>query len=151
MRGRRLFDEIRKKWVVATPEEIVRQSLLQMMTRQLGYPKELIAIEKELKELPNLTDRALELPKRRADVLCFAKGSSPEAPLSSLLLIECKESGLTQAAREQVIGYNHFVQAPFVGIASQDGIEVGFFDQKLNVYRFISGLPSYSDLIKSFR
>ena len=146
MRSRRLFDEIRKKWVAATPEEIVRQSLVLKMVRELGYPKELIALEKELGELPHLKNVS-DVPKRRADILCYTSGGSSDAPLSPLLLIECKEQGLTSAAREQVMGYNHFVKAPFIGIASKDGIEVGLFDPHLKTYNFFFHLPSYSFLV----
>ena len=147
MTAKRLFDEIRQKWVAATPEEIVRQSLVRKMIHELGYPKNLFAIEKELSELPHLKARSAEVPQRRADLLVYTTGSSTDAPLVPLLLIECKESGLNQAAREQVIGYNHYVQAPFVGIASQDGIEIGHFDSCSNSYRFFSTLPSYLQLV----
>ena len=147
MRSRRLFDEIRQKWVAATPEEIVRQSLVQKMIRELGYPKELIALEKELGELPHLK-MVSNVPKRRADIICYASGVSSDASLSPLLMIECKEHGLTPAAREQVIGYNHFVKAHFIGIASRDGVEIGRFDSSLQTYCFYCDLPSYSKLVK---
>lgn len=148
MTTRRLFDEIRQKWVAATPEEIVRQSLLRTMICELGYPKHLIVIEKELSELPHLTARRHEVPKRRADLLVYTPGNGSDAPVRPLLLIECKERGLTQAAREQVIGYNHFVGAPYIGIAAQEGIEIGRFDSRSDNFRFISYIPSYLSLVE---
>jgi len=109
-----LFDPYRKMWVAATPEEIVRQTLLHNMTRHLGYPKHLMAIEKQLSEISSLDGN---VPNRRADILCFRK---VRGELKPLLLIECKEMRPTQEAKRQVLGYNHFVGAPFVAIAGPE-------------------------------
>ncbi len=148
MRRQHLFDEVRQKWVVAMPEEIVRQSLVQKMVRDLGYPKELLALEKDLKELPHLKNEEAQLPSRRADLICFAKGIHPDYPLFPLLLIECKERGLTQSAREQVIGYNYFVKAPFIGVVAEEGIEIATFDKTIQSYHFQRDLPSYLTLLE---
>src|SRR5690349_17670706 len=104
-----IFDEIRKKWIKATPEEKVRQKWLHHFVHSLGFPKELIAVEKDLKDLPQLV--AKEVPDRRVDILCY--GRRVDSSFFPLLLVECKEKGGT-FAKEQVIGYNAFVQAPFV-------------------------------------
>lgn len=134
-----LFDPFRKAWVVATPEEKVRQRLLQLMTAQLGYPKHLLAIEKELSLIPHLKG-ITDLPKRRADILCFAKEIHPDFPLYPLLLIECKEGEVGNEAKGQVLGYNHFVQAFYVAIAGENCLEM--------VYpQALSFLPSYSQLL----
>ena len=57
-----IFDPYRGRWVVETPEEIVRQSCLKLMVEELGYPSGLIAVEKTLKELLN----SASPPLRRA-------------------------------------------------------------------------------------
>ena len=136
-----LFDPIRQSFVSATPEEIVRQKLLQVLMTQLGFPKELLAIEKELSELPHLKSVA-GLPKRRADILCFAKGIHPEYPLYPLLLIECKEGRWGEGAKDQVLGYNHFVGALYVALSGENQVEL-IHPQSL------SFLPSYSQLLES--
>lgn len=137
-----IFDEIRKSWVKATPEEEVRQQWIQRMTQQLGYPKELLVIEKALGELPHL--HSTQVPNRRLDILCYGKESS----LFPLLLMECKEAPLTEDALNQVIGYNHFVKAAFVATANLTQVQVGFFDQAKNQYIFCHFLPSYKELIQ---
>ena len=136
-----LFDPIRQCFVSATPEEIVRQKLLQVMITQLGFPKELLAIEKELSELPHLRGTA-GLPKRRADVVCFAKGIHPEYPLYPLLLIECKEGRWNEGAKDQVLGYNHFVGALYVALSGENLVEL-IHPQSL------SFLPPYSQLLEN--
>ena len=66
-----VFDEIRGKHVPATPEELIRQSLLYIMIYRLHFPKELISIEKQLSELPHLAGqimkvlRAIKVPQRK--------------------------------------------------------------------------------------
>lgn len=145
MSKRVLFDAFRQKWVAATPEEMVRQQLLHKMVGELHYPKELISVEVSLSQLARSVG-GLKGPfsRRRADIVCFS--SLPT--LSPLLLIECKEESLSESVKEQVIGYNHHVRSLFIGIASQKGVEVGFFDQKKGEYCFIDFLPAYPDLLK---
>lgn len=99
------------------PEEIVRQSLIHDMINRLGFPKELIVIEKEMSELPHL--RGKGVPKRRIDLLCFTKKGEILYPL---LLVECKAIPLRDRALEQVFGYNYYVGARFVAIANGQGI-----------------------------
>jgi hypothetical protein len=134
-----LYDEIRKKWVAATPEEIVRQTLLQKLVNSLGFPRELIAIEKALSEIPQISS---QVPDRRIDVIVFYKGKQ----FSPLLLIECKQ-GSEKGAIEQLMGYNHFVQAPFIAVIDQDAITFGF--KESGSYRFIPYIPSYVELVKA--
>ena len=40
-----IFDAFRKRWIVLTPEEWVRQNLLQYLTAIKNYPSKLFAIE----------------------------------------------------------------------------------------------------------
>ena len=43
-----IFDEIRKSWVVLTPEEWVRQNFIRYLVQTMNYPSALIGIEKEI-------------------------------------------------------------------------------------------------------
>lgn len=135
-----LFDPFRKAWVVASPEEVVRQKLLHQMTTQLGFPRELLAVETQLSEVPHLKG-ATGLPKRRADIICYAKGLHPEYPLYPLLLIECKEGSVGEDAKAQALGYNHYIEAFYVAIAGENWIELIY----PNPYPF---LPPYSQLME---
>ena len=71
----------RKKWVAKTPEELIRQFLIGQMIEKLDYPKSLIAVEKELSQLPQLAVPITskdQLPKRRADIIVFSKKEKDE-------------------------------------------------------------------------
>lgn len=141
---KQIYDEIRQDWVKATPEELVRQQWVQRMVHQLGYPKELIVVEKTIGELPHLAGFAV--PDRRLDILCY--GNHPSDSLFPLLLIECKAILLREDAVNQVIGYNHHVKAHFVAAAGPDRLQLGYFDVLTNKYIFCSFLPSYKELLQ---
>lgn len=109
------------------------------MVELFGYPSALIAVEKELAQLPHLYQTSVaSLPKRRADIIVFAKDLTP------LLMIECKAVALTPKFAEQVIGYNAFVKAPWLALANGKEILTGYFDSESGLHRFEPGLPSFS-------
>ncbi len=139
-----VYDEVRRAWVKATPEEKVRQQWLQWMIGKLKFPKELLAVEKELKELPHLFGETV--PDRRIDILCYASGIHPSHSLYPLLMIECKDEPLTEEAVDQVIGYNHHVKAYFVAVVNHEEARLGFFNG--NEYQFYSALPSFKELMQ---
>ena len=138
-----VYDEIRKAWFVATPEELVRQKLIQKMLYELSYPRELIGVEKLLSDLS-----LKPAPKRRVDVVCFAKGMQGRRALAPLLLIECKEEQKAETkALEQVKGYNRYVQAPFLAVAHPEGEKVLFLSGKQS-FQELGCLPSYFNLLQ---
>ena len=94
----------------------------------------------QLSEVPHLKG-VVGLPKRRADILCFAKGIHAEFPLYPLLVIECKEGQVGAEAKSQALGYNHFVQAHYVAVAGDKQIEL-IYPQTLPF------LPPYSQLME---
>lgn len=75
-----VFDPIRKKWVSLTPEEHVRQYLLQYLLHRMDYPASLIAVEKKI---------AVGKMARRFDLTVFDREHKP------WLLAECKEPEVT--------------------------------------------------------
>jgi len=141
---KQVFDTIRQQWVAATPEEIVRQRWIHRMVHELGYPKELLVIERELKMLPHLQAHPDPLPTRRIDLLSFGKRNSNIFPL---LLIECKDQALSQPALDQALAYNTFVQASYVAIVNQDQIRLKY---NLACSRCeISHLPHFKELMEA--
>ena len=139
-----LNDELRGL-VAATPEEHVRQGVLKKMIYELGYPKALICVEKELKELPHLAH--VSTPRRRIDILCYAKEIHPAYPLYPLLLIECKAGAIDAQAKEQLTGYNSSVGAYFIALAAPSEVQFGYLDKKSGRTLFHPGLPAYQELL----
>jgi len=88
-----IFDSLRKKWLVLTPEEWVRQNFIQFLIQVKGYPSSLIAIEKEI-QLGEL--------KKRFDILVYNKDHQP------WLMVECKTMDIAadEKVLEQILRYN---------------------------------------------
>lgn len=143
---KQVYDTIRRQWVAATPEEIVRQRWIQKMVKELGFPKELLVVEKELKMLPHLQQYPHPLPTRRVDLLSFAQQKSELLPL---LLLECKDEALSQQALDQAVAYNTFVQASYVAIVNQDQIRLRY---NLACSKCeIETLPLFQELVEAIR
>ena len=100
-----IFDEVRKRWVVLTPEEWVRQNFLQYIIVVKKYPVSLIAVEKEVK-LGDL--------KKRFDIVMYDKNTRP------WMIIECKEMNveLSKQVLDQVLRYNIAMQVPYLVITN---------------------------------
>ncbi len=140
---------VRNVPVSETPEEIVRQSLLRRMIDEKGFPLGGIAVEKGLAQMPHLQLHSHQIPERRADIVCFANQIHPNHSLYPLLLIECKATPLNQKVINQVVGYNHYLQAYYIAIANQNQIQTGWYDLVKKRYFFIDGLPNYSELVNN--
>ncbi len=100
-----IFDMIRKKYLVLTPEEWVRQHFIHYLIAELKYPKSLFRIES------SLTYNKLQ---KRSDILVFNRDAKP------WILIECKSPDikLSQKAFNQVAIYNMTVNAKFVAVTN---------------------------------
>lgn len=111
-----LFDRLRKKWVVLTPEEWVRQNFISYLTSSLAYPESLIAIEKEF--------RLGEL-KKRFDILVYDKHHEP------WMMVECKamDIDLNDAVLEQLLRYH--ISLPVAYLVITNG-KYSFGFRKLN-------------------
>lgn len=120
------------------PEEDLRIQLVEKMIT-LGFPKELISIEKQLDQLPNI--ESLSFPKRRIDILAYREKNGELLPL---LMIECKAIAFQQKHLQQVIGYNSFVQAPFIALANFEN----FLWFSLGDTKFHHHIPSFFELQK---
>ena len=68
-----------------------------------------------------------------------------------LLMIECKACKLTEKTIDQVLGYNHYVEAYFVAIANGSKIITFWYDIKEKKYNSINFLPSFEQLIKAVK
>lgn len=127
-----VFDAIRKKYLVLTPEEWVRQNFLQYLIHDKKYPASLIEIEKGLK---------LNELQKRADSLVY-KDSKP------YVLIEFKapKIKITQEVFEQIGRYNSIFKVPYLIVSN--GLEhyCARIDFEQNSFKFLDGVPNYGKL-----
>lgn len=125
-----IFDALRKKNVVLTPEEWVRQHFVQFLIQEKKYPTSLIAIEKEL-IINNL--------KKRTDILVFSSDGLPK------IIVECKAPHIkiTQNTFDQIARYNLKLNANFLIVTN--GLEHYYckLDTKNKTYIFLQDIPTY--------
>lgn len=102
---RLIFDFIRKKFVSLTPEEWVRQHVLQYLKLEKNFPPSLMNVEKQL---------LLHGTKKRYDIVVF----QPDG--SIFLIVECKapQVAITQETFDQIARYNLVTQAQYLMVTN---------------------------------
>ncbi len=120
-----IFDDIRKKYVVLTEEEWVRQNFVKYLIMKKGYAEGLIGIEKSTKY--NLQKKA-----------------------EPILIVECKSFSkpLTKEVLNQVASYNYSLKAPFLSITnglSKFVLEVNYSKNKIEL---VDDIPEYKNFEK---
>ncbi|MDZ4669036.1 MAG: type I restriction enzyme HsdR N-terminal domain-containing protein [bacterium] len=100
-----IFDSIRKKWVVLTPEEWVRQHVILFLVQTKKYPASLVAVERLI---------TFNKLKKRFDILLYNKLGKPK------ILIECKapEVALSKETLFQISTYNMVFKVPFLLVSN---------------------------------
>ena len=99
--GRReIWDRVRRIFTALTPEEWVRQNFLGYLTRSLGYPAALMAVEKEIR---------LGTLRKRCDIVVY-RDSVP------WMIVECKEPSvaLSEKVLSQILAYNMSLDVPYL-------------------------------------
>jgi hypothetical protein len=126
-----IFDSIRKKFILLTPEEWVRQHVIVFLLDVKKYPKSLINVEKTVK---------VNGMNKRYDIVVF----NPDG--SIFLLIECKapEVKINQRTFDQIARYNLILNAQYLMVTN--GLnhyfcEMDFENEK---YSFLKELPEIS-------
>ena len=129
-----IFDSQRKRFVVLTPEEWVRQHFVRFLVDEKGYPAALLAVEHQL---------TINNMKRRCDVVLFNRVGEPQ------LIVELKAPSvpISQAVFDQVAVYNSKLKVEFFFISN--GLEhfACKVDMENGKYVFLPTIPDYSDLL----
>ena len=127
--GNQTFDPIRRKWVAATPEEMVRQALIQYIITISAYQKSKVQVEKSL-TLNGLT--------KRFDIVVYDKKVLP------FMLIECKsfKVKIDQKVADQVARYNMVMGAPYILVSNGLVSYCASIDDNKDI-TFLNTLPTY--------
>ena len=126
-----IFDIIRKKYVILTPEEWVRQHIIHYLIVAKGYPKSLIAVEKQL---------IINTLKKRFDILVFNNTGLAK------IVVECKSPNtkITQSAFDQIARYNLNLNADLLMVSNGLQHYVCKLDAINERYIFLKEMPSYN-------
>lgn len=130
----KVFDPLRDKWVVLTPEEWVRQHFTYWLIKEFHYPQSLMANEIGIE---------VNGTKKRCDTVAFRREGSP------LLIVEYKapDIRITQAVFDQIVRYNMSLRAEYLIVSNGMEHFCCKIDYVGNTYHFIPVIPDYQDLI----
>jgi hypothetical protein len=128
-----IFDIIRRKYVLLTPEEWVRQHFIHYLINQKNVPQSLIAVEQPLN---------VNRMKKRADITVFGKRGK------ELLIVECKAASIKidQKVFDQIARYNLALKVKYLVVTN--GIEhyICRVDFEKNSYIFLEEIPDYEQI-----
>ncbi|MDA3815870.1 MAG: type I restriction enzyme HsdR N-terminal domain-containing protein [Prolixibacteraceae bacterium] len=129
-----VLDVSRKKYVVLTPEEWVRQRCLHYLRDYKKYPGSLLSVEKGIK----VNNREF-----RYDLVAYNKTANP------VLLVECKapDVEIDQKVFDQIAVYNFELKVPYLLVTN--GIDhyccrVDFMSRQ---YSFLREVPDYKEVV----
>nr|BAV59427.1 modification methylase [Candidatus Endomicrobium sp. MdDo-005] len=121
---------VRRKEIKLTPEEIIRQLYLLVLTEDLNYPYSLIRVEHAI---------SFGREKKRADIAVLDK----DRPADPYIIVELKKPKLKDG-KEQLKSYCHATGAP-LGVWT-NGDSISFYNRKdPNFFEDIPNIPKFSE------
>ena len=126
-----VYDPLRRRQVVLTPEEEVRQRVLYLLVERLKVPAGLLAVEYSVKV--NGLDK-------RADAVVFGKEGRP------LMIVECKAPTvtLTEAVLEQAVRYHSALKPKYLLLSN--GTTTYCFKVEGQTLCPLDHLPDYAEM-----
>lgn len=123
-----VFCVIRKKELLLTPEEWVRQHLIHYLIEHRNISKGLISAEMPI-EVNGLS--------RRCDLVVFSKEGKPR------MIVECKapDVAISEQTLRQIAQYNHRLQVSLLLMSNGIDHFIARVDQETGAVRFIEDLP----------
>ncbi|OEK05325.1 type I restriction enzyme HsdR N-terminal domain-containing protein [Roseivirga misakiensis] len=128
-----IFDPIRKKFIVLTPEEWVRQHFLNYLNEHLNYPTTLTSVESGLK---------YNTRSKRSDILIMDNSLKP------LVLVECKAPSvaINQGTIRQLSVYNAVYNAKLLVVTNGMVTHAVLSSESSSSYEPLSQIPDYNHL-----
>ncbi len=123
-----VYDIIRRKYLVLTPEEKVRQTFLHFLISELGFSRNLIRTE---------LGTQYHALNKRTDLLIFDKTGQP------YMLVECKAADvkISDKVVEQASRYNLTLQAPYLCVTNGRNTYCFHIDFESGVATQLAELP----------
>ena len=128
-KGLSVFDIVRKKYILLTPEEYVRQQFINYLIQEKQYPRGLLAVERQLK-IYKLT--------KRTDIVLHDKIGNIS------VIIECKapKVKISQDVFDQIARYNLSLKAKYLMLTN--GLQHYYCEMNFEkeTYVFLEELPN---------
>ena len=125
-----VFDVIRKKYFVLTPEEWVRQHFIHYLNNEKNYPMGLMGVEKMVK---------YNTLKTRADIILYTTEGKAK------IIVECKAANvkITQDTFNQIAKYNFKLKVQFLVVTNGLQHFCCKMDYEKNTHRFLKEVPAF--------
>jgi type I site-specific restriction endonuclease len=125
---------VRKKYVALTPEEWVRQHMINYLVHSKNTPSSLIRVESGLK---------VHKLFRRADIITYSNSGQP------LMIIECKAPGvkISQDTFDQAAMYNITLKVPILVVSNGLTHYCCRIDFNTKKYTFLREIPDYNTIL----
>lgn len=132
---RSIYDPLRKKYIVLTPEEWVRQHFINFLSQHKAYPIELMANEVLLR---------LNSTSKRCDTVVYNKYLTPIA----IIEYKAPHIKITQEVFEQIYRYNIVLRVKYLIVSNGMQHFCCKIDYTQNTSTFLPDIPSYQDMLK---
>lgn len=128
-----IFDILRKKYIVLTPEEWVRQHFVHFLIEHKNYPTALMANEIQM----TVGDKVL-----RADSILYSRELKPR------MIIEYKAPHIpiTQKVFDQISAYNLLLHVDYLIVSNGIQHYACKMDYEGKKYVFLQDIPDYKNL-----
>jgi hypothetical protein len=126
-----VFDILRRKYVLCTPEEWVRQHLVHYLITEKQYPLSLLSLERGL---------VVNGMRKRFDLLAWNNEGKP------VLIAECKapDVALSQSTFVQLAGYNRGFRVRTLLITNGLTHAACIFSEDFSTYSFVGEIPPWN-------
>ena len=125
-----IFDVVRKKFMVLTPEEWVRQNTIQYLVKELNIPLSLINVEKQIK---------LHGTIKRYDIVTF----NPDGSIHLIVERKADSIKISQDTFDQIARYNLVLKSTFLMVTNGMDHYYCKMDLQNQRYSFLETLPEY--------
>lgn len=135
-RGDEIFDPLRRKWLLLTPEEWVRQHFTAYLRTHLSYPRSLMSNEVAIQ---------LNGTLKRCDTVVFDHSAKP------LMIIEYKAPAIeiTQEVFDQIARYSLVLQVKYLTVSNGLHHYCCKLHPDTGKYTFLKDIPPYGALYRS--
>ena len=125
-----LFDELRKKWILLTPEEEIRQKFWKYLHFEKKYPLSLMAIEKTMKFNGLI---------KRFDLLIYDRHGNPN------IIVECKSRNvkINESALDQILSYQYKIGAKYLVLTNGNETYCIGIDLSSKKVTYLEDIPQY--------
>ena len=127
-----VWDHIRQKWIILTPEEWVRQQFTHWLVEQLGYPRARLAHEISLQ---------FGSMQRRCDAIVYDHEVKPVV----ILEFKAPHISISQSTFDQITRYNSVLRVPYLIISNGMSHYCAHIDTDKSVV-FLDEIPRFADL-----